>query len=209
MKQKDGKEERFMRFCSIAETETETRPTGRCDRRNARLVQQASGAVSLATSPCDQTSRRDFTIPPTTEVQSSIRTQYSRGAATRGVPQTMSDRADRIREAFEDVPRIENPDKFERHSANKSYPEEVVPQDGPVPDPYHYYETEVTVEVPDWVVYALESSLETYDDPDEETAEGLILDIVQLQQNHVTRDGERAIDVALERVSTANSKDDE
>jgi len=111
----------------------------------------------------------------------------------------MPDREERICEAFDDVPRIENPKPINRWAASQQFPAVVVPADGPIPDPHHDYRASMTVEVPDWIVYSVETMLEGYDDLNEGDVEDMLLDFVQLHPDYVTSDGRSVFDVVLDR----------
>lgn len=121
----------------------------------------------------------------------------------------MTNCEERIREAFEDVPRIEDPDEVDQYAATRNFPSEVVSVDGPVPDPRHNYKTSVTVEVPDWVVYSVEAQLKHYDVVDEGRAEDVLLETVQIYANHVTEDGDRVVDLVLDRLAAEENGGDE
>lgn len=121
----------------------------------------------------------------------------------------MTNRAERVREAFEDVPRIDDPDAVQRHAANNRYPDEVVPDDGPVPDPHHAYRATPTIEVPDWVVFAVQEMLQSYDNPDEDTVQDLLFEVVQDYPDYVTKHGHDVFDVVLGRVGRDPNGGDE
>jgi len=55
-----------------------------------------------------------------------------------------------IREAFNDVPQLDNPTPRQRSSARNHFPDLVVPDDGPVPDPKLSHP--VTLDAPPWLL---------------------------------------------------------
>lgn len=55
-----------------------------------------------------------------------------------------------IRAAFDDVPRLEDPTKDERLTARHLFPELVVPDQGPIPDPSR--SLSVTLDAPPWLL---------------------------------------------------------
>jgi hypothetical protein len=66
--------------------------------------------------------------------------------ASDAVPTT----AEEIRAAFDDVPHLDEPTQRERRSARQYYPDIVVPNEGPIPDPQH--KIAVTLDAPPWLL---------------------------------------------------------
>lgn len=77
----------------------------------------------------------------------------------------LNGREDALREAFADVPRIENPTDEERQGARYTFPPEVVPDEGPIPDPHHQIRKPVTFDLPLWVLESMAYRFRQADEP--------------------------------------------
>jgi len=103
-----------------------------------------------------------------------------------------------IRTAFADVPRLDDPEPRERRNANSWYPEVVVPDTGPVPDPdAGTMRHEMTA--PRWVLASVYDSLRP--GADRSCAIDYLLSTYDLHQVYMTPDGRRAPDVIAEAVN--------
>lgn len=106
-----------------------------------------------------------------------------------------------IRAAFDDVPRLENPSEKERSFAHYRFPEVVVPESGPIPDPQN--EQTVTLDAPPWLL-ATVFDLTTRNDGGEATRQSVedrFLSRYQAWEEWRLPDGTDAVDVILDAVA--------
>jgi len=101
-----------------------------------------------------------------------------------------------IREAFADVPRLESPTERERRQARHSFPEVVVPDDGPIPDPT--MQTPVVLDAEPWLLASVYDHATRRSDTERHRVEDLFLSRRQAVEEWVLPDGTDAVDVVLE-----------
>lgn len=66
---------------------------------------------------------------------------------------------------FDELPWIDEPTDMERYAAKLKYPSDIVPDEGPVPDPHHGHRVTCTIRVPEWVVASLAHRFREMDEP--------------------------------------------
>jgi len=146
-------------------------------------------------------------MPPADALRFGRRAFLSSAAclATTGLPDTQPDAADdlptiptapdEIRAAFEDVPRVHDPDSRTRLAAEAWYPEVVVPDEGVVPDP-DAGTIHAEVVTPRWVLAA------AFDNLSAGATRGSVIDYLLSASNvcehYVTLDGRDAADAILD-----------
>lgn len=93
------------------------------------------------------------------------------------------------------IPTIEHPTREDRDRARLLYPDEWVPDEGPIPDPGFSMQLETEVIVPEWVLDVVGDRLEYRQansdaptDPSDATA--FIVEYVQVYEHFVTPGGE-------------------
>jgi len=133
--------------------------------------------------------------------------QSASSVATIGIPETTPAAEDDlplvpttpegIRAAFADVPRLDDPTPRQRLVASGWYPDVVVPDEGPIPDP-SAGRIDVEVVTPPWVLASVVA-----DDrfgPHRATVINGLLARQCVHEHYVTPDGRDAVDVLLERL---------
>ena len=122
-------------------------------------------------------------------------------AAEHGQHETIPTTAEEIRAAFDDVPRLENPSEKERSFAHYRFPEVVVPESGPIPDPQT--EQTVTLDAPPWLL-ATVYDLATRKDGGKATRQSVedrFLSRYQAWEEWRLPDGTNAVDAVLDAVT--------
>lgn len=103
-----------------------------------------------------------------------------------------------LRESFADVPKIENPTDDERLGARLKYPPEVVPDEGPIPDPYYTQRVDHTIDVPLWVVESVAHRLRQQDEPlTTDKVDDIAFEYAQPWTTFTVLDGERTLAEAM------------
>ncbi len=147
-------------------------------RRGRRAVLRAAGAFAAGRLAVPAVAGRAST------------TDARRGAADAAIPTT--DAA--IREAFADVPRVDDPERVDRLVAKATFPDVVV-GDGSVPDTFAGHD-EIEVETPPWVLAAVYDRFEGTN-PSRDAVADALLELCQRHERHVLPDGRGAVDVLL------------
>lgn len=112
---------------------------------------------------------------------------------------------DEIHAAFEDVPRIDDPDDTQRMMARQQYPDVVVPDEGPIPDP-EYGRVVTEIEVPEWVLASAYDRAQARAEkhPDREPNQGSVTDnllsMFYVWEMYRTPDGRDAVEAVLDEV---------
>jgi len=101
-----------------------------------------------------------------------------------------------IREAFADIPRLESPTERERWRARHNFPEVVVPDEGPAPDPA--MQTPVELDAEPWLLASVYDHASRRGDSERQRVEDLFLSRRQAVEEWVLPDGTDAVDVVLE-----------
>lgn len=111
-----------------------------------------------------------------------------------------------IRAAFEDVPRADEPENLPvtRETARAWFPDAVVDDDGPVPDPDDRI-VDVEIEVPDWLVAtAYYKHRESGAEVSRQAVADTLLNYRQAYEHWVLSDGSDAVEAIVQAIQEAD-----
>ena len=100
-----------------------------------------------------------------------------------------------IRAAFDDVPHLQDPTASERSTARHHFPDEVVPDEGPIPDPT--MQTAVQLDAEPWLLASVYEKGQRRGDSERQPIEDLFLERRRAVEQWVLPDGTNAVDAVV------------
>jgi len=114
-----------------------------------------------------------------------------RVAPDAGVHEAIPTTPAEIRAAFADVPRLENPDPFDRELARARFPDVVVPVEGQIPDPNDTIT--VDLEAPSWALATAFDANRDGAEPNPRAVVDRLIDMYSIEERWILPDGTDAV----------------